>query len=119
MFFVVFSWTFVCVLMLPLITPVVNDNRREDISIILIRFVYMPMGLIITDVGCRLLSRMCKHMKPGSTTLPTHSYRVMFACLVRIILLRLDSVGPIIMINLAIVLKVLVTPKETWSPLAA
>ena len=45
-------------------------------------------------------------MRPGSATLPSHTFRVVYAALIRIILLRLDSIGPIIMINFAIVLKV-------------
>ena len=83
----------------------------QDISIIIIRFIYLPCCMITADMLTRLLSKLSdsKHRKgfkaPGSATLPTHIFRMIYFLEIRILLLRLDSVGPILLVNFGVILK--------------
>ena len=116
-FFLSFVWGVFSFVMVTLMIPVLEEQRKEDISVFIIRFVYLPVCMIISDMMTRVLAKISDPKNaqkrgftktPGASTFATHLFRVLYFLEIRILLLRLDTVGPVLLVNFGVILKDLV-----------
>ena len=56
-FFTCFTWGLLSGFMVSLIVPVLNDQRKEDASVLVIRFLYMPTIMLVVDLSMRVFAR--------------------------------------------------------------
>ena len=117
-FLIGFNWSVISAFMISLIVPVLNDQRDEDISVLIIRFLYMPMTMLIADLAMRVLARTYpKAVESYATTVPTHAFRALYFLELRVLLMKLESIGPIVVINFAMILKDLVSKVGLRDPM--
>ena len=117
-FLIAFTWSFLSTSMVSLIVPVLNNQRGEDISVLIIRFLYMPMTMLIADLVMRVYARTFPEtVASHATTLPTHVFRAFYYLELRVLLMKLESIGPIVLINFAMILKDLVAKVGLRDPM--